>query len=332
VTGLVVVDATPYGPHPSGAKRRAVELLRRLPALLPSDVIEVHWAADGGGPPEDLVGDNLVHAVVGVSCRGGALRWWRRRRDLVRRRRAAPFTHLLTDHGPVVAPDRVANVVTLHDLRFLHGYGGTLRSLYARLRYGSVLRRAHRVVAVSPSVAAEATARFRLDPARVLVAPNAPAAAFRPVPGAPRAGVLVVARDEPRKARGAAVAAAASAGLALTVADPRAHATDEGLRGLYAGARWLLAPSLDEGFDLPVAEALACGTPVVASDIPAHRDLVAYGARGVVLVPPPRREGGAWSWPEAARALAGAPPADVAPPSVAWDETARLVATALRAP
>lgn len=52
---------------------------------------------------------------------------------------------------------------------------------------------------------------------------------------------------------------------------------DEELARLICGARALLAPSAAEGFDLPVVEALALSTPVIASDIPAHREL-AHGA------------------------------------------------------
>lgn len=48
---------------------------------------------------------------------------------------------------------------------------------------------------------------------------------------------------------------------------------DTDLARLIAGASALLSPSFKEGFNLPVAEALAMGVPVIASDIPVHREL-----------------------------------------------------------
>ena len=44
-----------------------------------------------------------------------------------------------------------------------------------------------------------------------------------------------------------------------------ATSTDEELAALYRGARCLVYASLYEGFGIPVAEALACGCPVVTS-------------------------------------------------------------------
>ena len=54
--------------------------------------------------------------------------------------------------------------------------------------------------------------------------------------------------------------------------------TDAKLAALYRHAESLLAPSLYEGFDLPVVEAAACGTPVICSDIPVHHEL--FGEEG----------------------------------------------------
>ena len=55
------------------------------------------------------------------------------------------------------------------------------------------------------------------------------------------------------------------------------------LVALYGGAEVLAYPSHFEGFGLPALEAMACGTPVVASDISALREVSAGAA---TLVPP----------------------------------------------
>jgi glycosyltransferase involved in cell wall biosynthesis len=63
-----------------------------------------------------------------------------------------------------------------------------------------------------------------------------------------------------------------SPGLAATVIEVGSLG-DAGMVALLRGARALLAPSLVEGFGLPVAEALALGVPVIASATAAHREV-----------------------------------------------------------
>ena len=50
--------------------------------------------------------------------------------------------------------------------------------------------------------------------------------------------------------------------------------TDDELAAIYTGAHALVFPSDDEGFGLPPVEALACGTPVAACDVPALREVL----------------------------------------------------------
>jgi glycosyltransferase involved in cell wall biosynthesis len=85
---------------------------------------------------------------------------------------------------------------------------------------------------------------------------------------------------------------------------------DDELAAILTGARALVFPSDDEGYGLPPVEALACGTPVVCTDIPALRevlgDRVTYASFDELLPT-------AWS-------VNGAP---VRPLERTWDDVAR---------
>lgn len=60
------------------------------------------------------------------------------------------------------------------------------------------------------------------------------------------------------------------------------------LPSLYSLARVLIQPSYAEGFGFTVLEAMACGCPVVVSDIPAMREMVQDA--GVYIAPSPTKQ------------------------------------------
>jgi glycosyltransferase involved in cell wall biosynthesis len=67
--------------------------------------------------------------------------------------------------------------------------------------------------------------------------------------------------------------ASASGGRADLVEVP-GHVSDAALLDLYGQAFALVSPSRAEGFSLPLIEGMAAGLPCLASDIPAHAELV----------------------------------------------------------
>ncbi|MBS1088294.1 glycosyltransferase family 4 protein [Gluconobacter wancherniae] len=86
---------------------------------------------------------------------------------------------------------------------------------------------------------------------------------------------------------------------------------DTVVTSLLRGAKGLLFPSFSEGFGLPLAEALALGTPVICSDIPVFHEI---GRKTAIYLDP--LDGSAWA--HAIERLANlsrgnAPPTPIAP-------------------
>jgi glycosyltransferase involved in cell wall biosynthesis len=229
-------------------------------------------------------------------------------------------------------------VVTLHDVVPLKRRSEYLRTgIRFRMRYLAVERSA-RVIVPSAVVAAEVAEHLGMEAGRVAVVPEAPA------PGLHERGPAEVAAvreryrlppdyllwvgglqtPDPRKRVAALAKAPRELPLVLVGATKpwahelpdvtlTGHVSDDHLAAIYSGARALVFPSDDEGFGLPTVEALACGTPVVASDLPVLREvlgdratyvesgdlegLLAAGVAARRPAPPPP----AWSWLDAAR-------------------------------
>jgi alpha-1,3-rhamnosyl/mannosyltransferase len=204
--------------------------------------------------------------------------------------------HCPTYYGPL--RPHVPTVVTVHDLAVLRRPDWFPRwtRTYAPRVIPQMIRAATRVIAVSEFTAREIETVLRVPRERVRVVPNGVDAAF--TPDGPRADgdyVLAVGTLEPRKNLRRTIEAARRAGVELRIVGDRGwgdvepgvgwlgRVGDDELARLYRGARCLVYPSLYEGFGIPVAEALACGTPVVTSRDTAMAEI----ARGLaVLVDP----------------------------------------------
>jgi glycosyltransferase involved in cell wall biosynthesis len=189
----------------------------------------------------------------------------------------ADVLHCPTFRGPVRS--RTPLVVTVHDLAVLRhpAWFNRWTATYSRLAVPRVIAAADRVIAVSEHTRRELNDLLAVDDAKIRVVPNAVEPAF--TPDGPRADgdyVLAVGTLEPRKNL-ARIAEAVEGELRVVgvrgwggVEAPAAvtwlgDVSDEELAALYRGARCLVYASLYEGFGIPVAEALACGCPIVTS-------------------------------------------------------------------
>lgn len=94
--------------------------------------------------------------------------------------------------------------------------------------------------------------------------------------------------------------------------------SDEALRALCAAASCVAVPSLDEGYALPIAEAVACGGFVVANDIAVLRELAHPRVCFADATHAPAFASALLQASRAARSTAAAP-------ARSWDDVARAV-------
>ena len=102
----------------------------------------------------------------------------------------------------------------------------------------------------------------------------------------PRKGLplaLAVARGDGPAARGGRPRGGPARAFRRTGADVHGDLPRAGLDALIAGALAVVYLSEDEGFGLPVIEAMALGTPVVTGDAPATREVA--GDAGLLVDP-----------------------------------------------
>ena len=188
-------------------------------------------------------------------------------------------------------------VVTVHDIIHLRepSFGAAARA-YARFMIGSAARRAERVITVSGHTKRELVEVIGAAEKKITVIPPGGGDDFaRPGEAALQSALaalgiqpgyfLFVGSDRPHKNLKAVAGVMRAAPDARFVVAGRARDPSRAmfagmenrvmfigqvdkpaLAALYSGAAALLFPSYHEGFGLPPLEAMACGTPVVASN------------------------------------------------------------------
>jgi glycosyltransferase involved in cell wall biosynthesis len=230
------------------------------------------------------------------------LPYWR-----VSRARGLDVIHYPNQLGGAWLPKRIPRVITVHDITpFLFpDLHPDTRVQQNHLLMGRSLSAADHIIAVSEQTRRDVLANFRVAAARVSVVPQGVAPDFRPTPHTPNfltrydlpgPFLLSVGVLEPRKNHGLVVETlrrlhAEGERLGVVIVgrqgwnwtDPRDDPRLADLRPwvrvvcdvptpdlieLYNRAEALVYASRYEGFGLPILEALACGTPVVAVETP----------------------------------------------------------------
>jgi glycosyltransferase involved in cell wall biosynthesis len=333
------------------------EMLAALTRLHPDD--EWHVFLPGRGPVLLHSAPNLVmhrHVLPGRALFGAAAVSGRPRLDRLL------GGNIDVVWAPTIAPVAVSPhvplVLTIQDLSFELRPGDftPYERLWHRLARPRALgRRAARVIVLAPPTRDQLVERWGLDRARIeVVAPGVsidPPHARHPRSAGPAAPqyLLAVGALEPRKApdllvraftaaragglqaqlffagEGRMAGALAAAGVTLL-----GQVSDAELDALYRGALALVMPSLLEGYGLPVAEALARGTPAIVSDLPV------FGPEldpAILRVPAGHEEALSAALLRLEREdglrdrLAAAAPATVA--QLSWEEAARRTRTVL---
>jgi glycosyltransferase involved in cell wall biosynthesis len=304
-----VVDGSGLGRPLAGVGTYTREILGALAEARPSALFTL-YAPEAGGPR----GPSIVRrAVPGPRFFGRHLIWPRQ----VRRLRPTVYFGAagLMPLGRLGVPA----VVTAHDTAiYQHPEwfpGGQTASV--RLIVPRSMRRADAIVAVSRNTASDVTEQFGVDPRRLHVVPEGVAARYRPLEAEqvqavrrrfdlPERYILFVSTIEPRKNLETLLAAwsrlevrpplviAGGWGWRYEAIRQRIEAAGRDVRllgqvdpaqlpGLYNGATCLAHPAWYEGFGLTPLEALACGTPVVASSAASVPEVV--GDAGLLVDP-----------------------------------------------
>jgi glycosyltransferase involved in cell wall biosynthesis len=297
------LDIRPSLSRPTGVGTYLLGLLDRLPALAPEDRFTYFSASFRERYPARPWPSNVRLVDRRIPVRGLTLGWnrfgWPPIDRLVDR-----TLDLVHSPTPLLIPARRARrVVTIHDLFFFKNpdlVGGETRRDFVTLVRDHV-KRADGVICVSEYTAAEARRLLDVPEEKIAVTPHGVDPIFRETPAEaevdqtlrrfrlPRGGILYVGSSEKRKNLVTLVMAYMTLARRkklqippLVLAGPGSDWAQGGsyvgpqivatgyleradVRALMAASSTLVLPSLEEGFGLPVLEAMAAGLPVVCS-------------------------------------------------------------------
>jgi len=296
------LDVRPSLSRPTGVGTYVLGLLERLPRLAPEDRFTFFSASlKERYPPGNWPGNvRLVDRQLPVQALN--LAWNRLGWPPLDMLVGAPLDLVHSPHPLIVPTRRGRRIVTLHDLFFLKHpdmVQGETRRDYVALVHSHV-RRADGVICVSEYTASEARRLLQVPDDKIAVTPHGVDPVFRQEPppaevdarlrrlALPRGGILYLGSDEKRKNLVTLVMAYFTLSRRLSRVPPlvlvgpgsqwaqggsrigpQIRATGyldrEDVRALMSSSAMLVLPSLEEGFGLPVVEAMAAGLPVVCS-------------------------------------------------------------------
>jgi glycosyltransferase involved in cell wall biosynthesis len=281
---LVIVDADVLGRRRTGDETYVEQLLRALPSVA-EDLRIAAIARDAALVPDGVEPIVLRARSQELRMSVGVPRLLRRLRPAL-----AHFVHSLPLRCPSPA------VLTVQDLSWERDPSvfGFWDLLTFKIFVRRSVRRARHVFAISERTKRDLVELYRTPATKITVTPLAPDPAFRPAQEYD-SFLLFVSAIEPRKQPLAAIDAANAVGRKLVVvgpskdadlvaeltrrgADVRGYVPKDELVRLYQSAACLVFPSRYEGFGLPVVEAMACGTPVVAAPEPALEEVAGDAA------------------------------------------------------
>jgi glycosyltransferase involved in cell wall biosynthesis len=288
----VLLDGTPLLGDRTGIGRYTGSLIRELSSMSTVDIRVFGVTTRGWRRLRSILPEGA--RAVGPPLPARALRASWSRIPLPPVEVLAGVTDVVHGTNFVLPPSLQARgVVTVHDLAFLDAPDELAERELPRLVRLSA-QRATVVCTPTEAVADAVTSRLGVPRSKIAVtALGVDREWFGSVPpdpdlrrkhGLPAEYLLFVGADGPRKglpgllqAHGRDLPPLVIAGPGGTSSAERVVRTgylpDDELRSVVAGASALVLPSRDEGFGLPALEALACGVPVVCSDIPALREV-----------------------------------------------------------